>query len=108
MEKGDIVVAALPGDYGKPRPMLIIQSSLLSELPSTVVCPLTTHVNEDIQILRVAINPTASNGLKERSHIIVDKVTAIPTGKIAQKIGMADAQTMFRVKTALAILFDLS
>jgi mRNA-degrading endonuclease toxin of MazEF toxin-antitoxin module len=46
--------------------------------------------------------------LKERSHIIVDKVTAIPTGKIAQKIGKADAQTMFRVKTALAILFDLS
>jgi len=98
MEKGDLVIAALPGDYGKPRPALVIQSNLLSELPSTVVCPLTSHIREDIRILRVVIDPTISNGLRERSHIIVDKVTAIPTTKISQKIGKADAQTLLQVK----------
>jgi len=107
MEKGDLVIAALPGDYGKPRPALVIQSNLLSELPSTVVCPLTSHIREDIRILRVVIDPTISNGLRERSHIIVDKVTAIPTTKISQKIGKADAQTLLQVKTALTVLFDL-
>lgn len=40
-------------DYGKPRPALVLQSDLFSELPSVVVCPLTTTLCKDTPQLRI-------------------------------------------------------
>jgi mRNA interferase MazF len=40
-QRGDLVTVSLPGDYGKPRTALVIQSDLLNELDSVVFCPVT-------------------------------------------------------------------
>lgn len=37
MMRGDLVVVSLPGDHGKPRPALVIQSDLYAEHPSVTV-----------------------------------------------------------------------
>ena len=40
---------------GKTRPVLIVQTNLLNKIlhPSTIVCPITTNVKIDSEILRV-------------------------------------------------------
>ena len=42
MQRGDLVVVAMQGDYGKPRPALVIQSGLFDELPTVTVLPLVS------------------------------------------------------------------
>lgn len=56
MRRGDIVTAAASGDYGKPRPALIIQHDLYAALPSVTVLPLTSFL-EDAPLLRITIQP---------------------------------------------------
>jgi hypothetical protein len=34
MRRGDLVVVSLPGDYGKPRPALVVQCDWFAEHPS--------------------------------------------------------------------------
>ena len=43
-------------ETGKVRPVLIVQTNLLNnEHPSSIVCPITTNVQKDSEILRVHI-----------------------------------------------------
>lgn len=42
--RGDLVTVSLPGNYGKPRPALVIQSDLLAELESVILYPITSDL----------------------------------------------------------------
>ncbi|MEZ1817420.1 type II toxin-antitoxin system PemK/MazF family toxin, partial [Pseudomonas aeruginosa] len=42
MKRGDLVTVALQGDYGKPRPALVIQSDQFPGTASVVVLPVTS------------------------------------------------------------------
>lgn len=44
MQRGDLVMVSLQGDYGKPRPALVVQSDLLTDLESVVLCPVTSDL----------------------------------------------------------------
>lgn len=46
MRRGDLVTIALQGDYGKPRPALIVQSDLFNEHPSVTILPVTSELRE--------------------------------------------------------------
>lgn len=65
--RGELVAISLPGDYGKPRPALVIQNDLLAELDSVVLCP----VSSDLRTadFRVTVEPTANNGMR---HVVGD------------------------------------
>ncbi len=54
VERGDFVVVAVPGDYGKPRPALVVRSGLFAGLPSVTICPFTTTLREDTGLLRLS------------------------------------------------------
>ena len=84
------MVVATSGDYGKPRPVLIVQSELFAELPSVVICPLTTTLRNDADQFRLEAEPSDRNGLREVSQIAIDKITVIPVAKIGSVIGEAD------------------
>src|SRR5437868_3134847 len=71
MKRGDLVVVALQGDYGKPRPALVVQSDLFDEHPSLTIAPVTSTI-ADAPLFRVTIEPTATNGLRAVSQIMVD------------------------------------
>jgi mRNA interferase MazF len=87
IKRGDIVVCALQGDYGKPRPAIVIQSDIFNSTHSSItVCPLTTHA-VDAPVFRLALDPRPENGLKQFSQIMVDKVVSIRRDKIREKIG---------------------
>jgi mRNA interferase MazF len=70
VKRGDLVTIALPGDFGKPRPALIIQSDLFDQIP-TVTVLLISGTPQDTPLLRLSIEPDDENGLRKPSQIMV-------------------------------------
>jgi len=101
VNRGDLITVALVGDYGKPRPALVVQSAAFQELDSVTVLPLSSDLR-DWPLFRIMVEPKSSNGLQRRSQIMVDKAATVPRTKIGQRIGRADSVTMRAVDTALA------
>ena len=120
IRRGDFVLAAAPGDYGKPRPMLVVQSDLFAGLPSISVCPLrrlrsrsrisvlTSLLRNDAGLLRIAVDPDAANGLRKSSQIAIDKMTALPKTRFGEVIGRADDALMLQVTRALAVFLAIA
>jgi mRNA interferase MazF len=105
--RGQFVTIVLSGDYGKPRPALVVQSDLFADLGSVVVCPLTTHLRDDAEQFRLDVGPTERNGLRGASQILIDKITVVPGAKIGGVIGVADDALMLRVGRALAVFLGV-
>lgn len=108
MRRGQFVIAAIRGEFGKPRPTLIVQSNLFSELASVVVCPLTTALRDDADLFRLTVEPSPSNGLRETSQVAIDKISVISFSRIGQTIGAADEGFMRRVNQALALFLEIN
>jgi len=107
-KRGQFVTVAVSGDYGKPRPALVVQSDLFAKLPSVVICPLTTTLRDDADLIRLGVEPTPANGLRQISQIAIDKITVVPASKIGETVGTADEELMLRVNRALALLMGLA
>lgn len=97
----------MAGDYGKPRPALIIQSDLFANLPSFVICPLTTTIRTDADLFRLDVEPSPENGLRRQSQVAVDKITVVAAAKIGDVIGTAEDALLTRVNRALAIFLSI-
>ena len=106
MNRGDLYIAAPPGDYGKPRPVLIVQNDAIGELEARIICPLTTF-EEPVVILRPRIEPTASNGLKRPSFIMVEKIITVPKWRFRERIGELDPANLAIVDIRLALVLGL-
>ena len=72
VRRGDLVTVVLPGDQGKPRPALVVQSDHFGDLTSVTVLPITGTLIAT-PLLRVPVEPNEQNGLAKRSQIMVDK-----------------------------------
>lgn len=106
-DRGLLVLVALPGDYGKPRPAVVVQSLAGNDLPSVVVCPLTTTVRPDLPAFRLTIEPSTDNGLRELSQVIIEKPVAIPRERLRATIGKLSDQQMLAVTSSLALLLEI-
>lgn len=94
-------------EAGKIRPVIIVQTDLLNkEHPSTIVCPITTNVKMDSEILRVHLKKSKF-GLKEDCDIMIDQVRAIDNKRLVKKVGEADSDTADKVRENLKIILDL-
>jgi mRNA interferase MazF len=105
--RGDIYLAAMSGDYGKPRPVIIVQADIADDLVSRVVCPLTTF-NEPSTYLWPAIAPTAENGLLLQSYVMIEKIGAVPPHRFRDQIGRAAQNDMSEIGRCIAILLGLA
>ena len=94
-------------ETGKVRPVLIVQTNLLNnEHPSSVICPITTNVQKDSEILRVHIKKGTSN-LKIESDIMIDQIRAIDNRRLVNKIGELTRDLQIVVKDNIRIILDL-
>jgi mRNA interferase MazF len=94
-------------EAGKVRPVIVIQTDLLNkEHPSTIVCPITTKIKPEAEILRVHLKKSEF-GLKEDCDIMIDQVRAIDNNRLLEKIGEVDRNIAGKVKENLRILWDL-
>lgn len=64
MMRGSLVTIAMQGDFGKPRPALIIQANQFSEHTSVTVLPITSTLVA-APLLRITIQPDTKNGLQK-------------------------------------------
>lgn len=106
MKRGDIVVVALQGDYGKPRPAIVIQADLFIPHPSVSVLPVTSELR-DAPAVRIDIAPHAANGLRQPSQIMIDKCQTVARDRISQVIGSLDEPTMTAVNRAFLVFCGL-
>lgn len=107
VNRGDLVTVVLPGDYGKPRPALVIQADAFQALPSVTLLPLTTDLH-DWPLFRVTLQPNQTNGLRTVSQVAVDKTSTVPRSRIGQRIGAAETATMRAVQLALTRFLGLT
>ena len=93
---------------GKTRPVLTIQTNLLNKIPhpSTIVCPLTTNVKKDSEILRVHIKKGTAN-LNQDCDIMIDQIRAIDNKRLTKRIGILPVELIDLVKENIQIILDL-
>ena len=93
---------------GKTRAVLIVQTNLLNKIPhpSTIICPLTTNVIKDSDILRVYIDKEAVD-LRQHSDIMIDQIRSIDNQRLIKKIGSLPNNLIDRVKENIQIVLDL-
>lgn len=107
MKRGDIVTVAVPGDYGKPRPaVVILADELVDEHASICFCQFTTTINE-VADYRVAVEPSPSNGLRAFSQIMADKPLTVARHRIGPVIGRLNDGDLKRLNIALAFALGL-
>ena len=108
MRRGDVVTVAAAGDYGKPRPAVIVQTDALPmQHASVVVCQMTSEFSEALDF-RVTLEPTEQNGLRVRSQIMVDKPVTIGRERIGQRVGHLEDKDILRLNIALAFVMGLA
>ena len=107
MKRGDLVTIALQGDFGKPRPALVIQSDLFDEHPSVTVLPVTSELRE-APLFRINLTPDADNGLRKPSQIMVDKAMTVSPDKIGSALGRIDEMSMLKVTRSLAVFMGIA
>ena len=93
---------------GKTRPVLAIQTNLLNKIPhpSTIICPITTNVKKDSEILRVHLK----KGMAKMQHdcdIMIDQIRAIDNQRLIKKVGDLPTSLIEKVKENLMITMDL-
>lgn len=107
MKRGDLITIAMSGDYGKPRPALVVQDDAFAELPSVTVLQLTSDVHEE-HLIRIMIQPDQGNNLNKPSQVMVDRTMTVPRVRAGQVFGRVDGETMAAVDVALLRFFGLS
>lgn len=107
MRRGDLVTIATQGDFGKPRPALVIQADQFSEHASATVLPITSTL-VSAPLLRVTIQPSAENGLQKPSQVMVDKAMTVKRDKIGPAFGCIDADALVEVERCLAVFLGIA
>jgi mRNA interferase MazF len=108
MKRGDVVIVAATGDYGKPRPAVIVQTDAFPEThASVVICQMTSEI-VDAPDFRVTIDPSEENGLRVRSQVMADKPVTVRRARIRELIGRLDNRDIGRLNIALAFVMGVA
>jgi len=108
MKRGEIWTVAGAKEYaGKPRPVIIIQDNRFDITKSVTVCGLSTNPAE-APLFRLPVVPSAENGLRSESRMLVDKITTVPRTKIGSRIGRLADEDMVRLNRAILVFLGIA
>ena len=108
MTRGEVWTVSGGPDYaGKPRPAIIIQDDAFEATASVTICPFTTHVL-DAPLIRLPVEPSAQNGLKSASQLMIDKVTTVSRKKLQRRLGRLADEDIVRFNRLLLVFLGLS
>lgn len=107
MRRGDVVIVAASGDFGKPRPAVIVQSDALPDSIFAVVCQMTSTIAEPSDV-RVVIESSGANGLRQRSQIMTDRPITVRRTRIGETVGTLSSADVIRLNRALALVMGLA
>jgi mRNA interferase MazF len=108
LKRGDIVTVAMPGDYGKRRPALVIQADALTaaDTDTVLVCLMTSEIR-DAAIRRITVRPDPDNKLNKTSQIMIEKIFAARRDKCRKRLGTVNDETLASVDAALMFVCGL-
>ena len=90
---------------GKTRPVVVIQTNLLNNIhPSTLICPITSQVNKDVQLLRVHLKKMQ---LEKPSDVLVEQIRAIDNKRLIKKLSVLTKEQIHTLKSNIKIVLDL-
>jgi mRNA interferase MazF len=108
VKRGDVVIAVIRGELGKPRLAVVVQADELgSKTNSVIICPMSSDLF-DPSLLRPVIDPSAHNGLRHPSQIMTDKVMALARSRIRRVVGTLDKADRERLDRALLVVLGLA
>ena len=107
MKRGDLVTIAMQGDYGKPRPALIIQSDFFAAHPSVTVLPITSELR-DTPLFRITIEPSQANGLTRTSQAMIDKCMTLARERVGAVFGSLEVGSMAAIERSLAVFLGIA
>jgi mRNA interferase MazF len=107
LKRGDVVLVVLQGELGKPRPAVVVQANELDGSSSTIVCPMSSHIDL-ANSLRPVVNPSVRNGLLIRTQIMTDKVSTLRCDRVKRVIGTLDSDARERLNIALLLVLGLA
>ena len=102
-----MITVISPGDFGKPRPAVVVQSDWLNTNSSVLVVPLTSTLS-DAPLYRLTLEPSELNGLKLHSQIMVDKITPILRVKCGAVIGVLDQTSLITLNNMLSVVIGIA
>ena len=107
MRRGDLVTVSVSGDFGKPRPALVIQSDQFAAT-ATLTIALLSSTPVDAPLIRLSVHPSPKNGLRKPSQIMIDKVMTVKRDRLGEVFGHLDDETMVSVNRSLALFFGFT
>ncbi|MFO7543763.1 MAG: type II toxin-antitoxin system PemK/MazF family toxin [Thiobacillus sp.] len=107
MNRGDFVTIAMQGDFGKPRPALVIQSDQFNE-HATVTVLLVSSTLVDAPLIRVTVQPDKINNIQKPSQVMVDKAMTVKRDKLGEAFGSAGDEVMLEVGRCLAVFLGIA
>lgn len=109
MRRGDVVTVSAPGDYGKPRPAVVVQADAINEAePASVILSLVTSQLHEAPLLRLRVEPMPQNGLQRASDVMLDKLFTVPVAKVGAVIGHLSDQQLVTLNRQLAFVLGLA
>lgn len=95
-------------EAGKTRPILVVQTNLLNKIPhpSTIICPITTNVKKDSEILRVHLQKGTGNMLED-CDIMLDQIRAIDNKRLIKKVGVLPVGLAETVSENIKTILDI-
>ena len=107
MRRGDLVTVSVSGDFGKPRPALVVQSDYFPAT-ATVTVLLISGTLVDAPFLRLTIQPSRQNCLTKPSQVMIDKSMTVLRQKVGEPFGRLDDDEMLSVTRSLAVFIGLA
>jgi mRNA interferase MazF len=92
----------------KTRPVVVIQTNLLNKIPhpSTIICPITSNVKKDSEILRVHLEKGMAN-LFQDCDIMIDQMRAVDNKRLIKKVGKLELDIIEKIQENIKIIIDL-
>lgn len=107
MRRGEIWTVAGGGSYtGKPRPAVIVQDDRF-DTDSVTVCPFTTDPT-DAPLIRLLVEASESNGLRESCRLMVDKLMTVRRSNLGELIGVLADADLVRLNRAVVVFLGIA
>ena len=107
MKRGDFVTVVVAGDFGKPRPALVVQADIFDQT-ATVTVLLVSSTLVDAPLFRIMVEPDPDNGLEKPSQVMVDKAMTVKREKVGETFGVASNSVMRDVGRSMAVFLGLA
>jgi mRNA interferase MazF len=108
VKRGEVWTVSGGAPYaGKPRPAVIVQEDRFDTTHSITLCAFTTDPTE-APLLRMLIEPTERNGLKNVSRLMIDKITTVPKTRLGKRMGKLNDEDVVRLNRALTVFLGLA